>query len=174
MTSDACHTLHKEFCCAASRFVFFKQCLKSSNWTNLSQNCIFSVVVWLLHHCYIRYSNAKCDPLFSVVLFLGLVPPTLFSIHIIKMKKKSLCVCVHFSACFSFALLYTLCVFKYRCVLVLSVGLILLSRAPKCVCHDWILTWGIGLSALLFQAQLKKKRDDEEEEKEEEEGACCF
>lgn len=77
----------------AGKFVFFKHCLKYSNWTNLPQNHIFSVVVWLLHHCYIRYSNAKCDPLFSVVLFFGLVPPTLFSIHIIKMMKN-LCVCV--------------------------------------------------------------------------------
>lgn len=172
MTSDACHTLHKKFCCAASKFVFFKQCLKSSNWTNLSQNPIFSVVVWMLHHCYIRYSNAKCDPLFSVVLFLGLVPPTLFSIRIIKMKKN-LCVCLCSFLCVLLlcSVVHTVCIYVSVCVFVLAVGLILLSRALKCVCHDCILTLGIGLSAVLIQAQQK---DDEEEEKEEEEGACCF
>lgn len=60
-----------------------------------------------------------------------------------------------------------------QCVFASSVGM-------GSVCHDCIPTWGIGLSAVLIQAQLKKKkkRDEEEEEeeekREEEEGACCF
>ena len=65
---------------------------------------------------------------------------------------------------------------------------VLLSRAPASVCHDCISTCGVGLSAVLIQAQQKKRERDrerggdeeeeveeeEEEQREEEEGACCF
>lgn len=130
----------------------------------------------MLHHRYIRYSNAKSDPLSSAALFLGLAPPTLFSIHHVKMrikKKKYPCVRerVQLLVSLSFALLHTLCVFMCQCVFASSEGLV-------SVCHDCIPTWGIGLSAVLIQARLKKKKkrdeEEEEEEREEEDGACCF
>lgn len=58
----------------------------------LSHNPTFSVVLGLLHHHYIRYSNAKSDPLSAAVLLPGLAPPTLFSIHSVKTGlKKSAC-----------------------------------------------------------------------------------
>lgn len=44
------------------------------------ENFFLPVLVGLLHHCYMCYSNAKCDPLSLVVLFLSKVPPTLFSV----------------------------------------------------------------------------------------------
>lgn len=37
------------------------------------------------------------------------------------------------------------------------------------MCHDCITTWGMGLSAVLIQAKLKKGDDDDVEEEEEEE-----
>lgn len=36
------------------------------------------------------------------------------------------------------------------------------------MCHDCITTWGMGLSAVLIQAKLKKKGDDDDVEEEEE------
>ena len=65
--------------------------------------------------------------------------------------------CVHLPVSLSLALLQTLCVFMCQCVFASSVGLVLLSSAPVSVCHDCISTCGIGLSAVLIQAQLKKE-----------------
>lgn len=69
----------------------------------LSHNPTFSVVLGLLHHHYIRYSNAKSDPLSAAVLLPGLAPPTLFSIHSVKtgLKKIRLCVSDTVSPCHS-------------------------------------------------------------------------
>ena len=129
----------------------------------------------LLHHRYIRYSNAKCDPLSSVVLFTGLAPPTLFSIHYVKMgiEKKNRCVreCVVSLSFCSFA--HTLCVFMCQCVFASSVGSV-------SVCHDCIPAWGTGPFCCAHPGTAKKRDEEEEEEEEweeeerEEEGACCF
>lgn len=70
-----------------------------------------------------RYSNAKCDLLSSVVLFLGLVPSTLFSIlFLFKMRiKKDHCMreCVHLPMSLSLALLHTLCIYVSLCVCII-------------------------------------------------------
>lgn len=101
----------------------------------------------MLHHRYIRYSNAKCDPLSSAVLFPGLAPPTLFSIHYVKTrveekkKKKNHCVreCVGrlvSHSLFFFSLSRTLRVFMCQRAFASSVG-------PAKVCVTTAIpTWG--------------------------------
>lgn len=69
--------------------------------------------------------------------------------------------------------LHTLSVFICQCVFASSVGSLLLRRVPVSVCHDCVATWGMGLSAVLIQAQFYKKKRVEEEEEEEDWG-CCF
>lgn len=122
-------------------------------WLIFHINLFFPLVVLgLLHHRYIRYSNAKCDPLSSAVLFLGLAPPTLFSIHYVKMRvKKKIIVCVHLLVSLSFALLHTLCVFMCQCVFASSVGSV-------SVCHDCIPTWGVGPFCCAHPGTAKKKK----------------
>lgn len=117
-----------EFCSVS--FKYLKEMFKRPICDNYI-NLFFSVVVGLLHHCYIRYSNAKCDPLSSLVLFLGLVPPTLFSIHYVKMritKKKSLCALVCSSPC-----VLLLCSFAHTVYLCVSVCLHHLWAWEVCV-----------------------------------------
>lgn len=54
--------------------------------------------------------------------------------------------------------LHTLVVFICQCVFASSVGSLFPRRVPVSVCHDCVATWGMGLSAVLIQAQFSKKK----------------
>lgn len=95
-------------------------------------------------------------PTFFSCIVPGLSPnnPVFYSPD--QNEEENHCVCegLRLPVCLSFALLG---VFMCQCVFASFAGFILLSIAPVSVCHDCILTWAIGLSAVLSQAQLKKE-----------------